>query len=332
MSDLKKQILKIVEAEGEVVARDLVKKTGKSKSYVLKFLKELVEEGEVFLIGSTNNAKYVVDLSRFEFVETFRNRNLSEEDVFTIVRGKNFLKENLKSNIYTIFEYAFLEMMNNAIEHSKSEKIEVTTRVLPHKVRFLIKDFGVGVFQNIKDKLGLSSELDGVNTVLKGKQTTYPEHHTGQGIFFTSKAGDLFVLESGRKKLVIDNVMDDEFIEDISKLKGTRVVFEISVNGDKNLTDVFRKFSGEDFGFDKTEIRVELYKEAESHISRSQARKVMTGLDKFKIIVLDFKNIGVVGQAFTDEVFRVWQNKHVGVRIEYENCNENVEFMIKRSL
>ena len=58
----------------------------------------------------------------------------------------------------------------------------------------------------------------------------------------------------------------------------------------------------------------------------------MMGLEKFRHITLDFKRVDTVGQGFVDEVFRVFQNQHLKIEITYIHANENVEFMIRRSL
>jgi aspartokinase len=68
------------------------------------------------------------------------------------------------------------------------------------------------------------------------------------------------------------------------------------------------------------------------YISRSQARRIMSGLDKFKTVVLDFDRVKTVGQGFADEVFRVWQKHHLNIKIIPKNTNENINFMIKRVL
>jgi hypothetical protein len=87
-----------------------------------------------------------------------------------------------------------------------------------------------------------------------------------------------------------------------------------------------------EFGFDKTEIRIKLYTIGGVHISRSQARRVLAGLEKFKIIVFDFDKVPTVGQAFADEVFRVFQNKYPDIKLEAENMSEGVKFMVERAI
>jgi hypothetical protein len=54
--------------------------------------------------------------------------------------------------------------------------------------------------------------------------------------------------------------------------------------------------------------------------------------EKFKTIMLDFKGVSSMGQAFVDEVFRVFHNEYPDITIHYVNANEEVVLMIKRGL
>lgn len=56
---------------------------------------------------------------------------------------------------------------------------------------FVVRDSGIGLFQNIATQFGLPNENAGVGELLKGKATTMAERHSGEGIFFTSRAGDI---------------------------------------------------------------------------------------------------------------------------------------------
>jgi hypothetical protein len=83
--------------------------------------------------------------------------------------------------------------------------------------------------------------------------------------------------------------------------------------------------------FDKTEIQVRLYTMGTIYVSRSQARRVLTGLDKFKTITLDFTNVPAIGQAFADEIFRVFKRNHPTIMINPIYMNEAVSFMVARA-
>ena len=67
------------------------------------------------------------------------------------------------------------------------------------------------------------------------------------------------------------------------------------------------------------------------HISRSQARRILHGLEKFKIVVFDYENVPLVGQAFADEIYRIFKEHHPDIRLENEHMSEGVRFMVERA-
>lgn len=86
------------------------------------------------------------------------------------------------------------------------------------------------------------------------------------------------------------------------------------------------------YGFSKTMIPVKLVAHGESDglfMSRSQARRLLTRLDKFENIELDFADIDEIGQGFADEVFRIFAKDHPNVKIGVINAGENVLKMIR---
>ena len=84
--------------------------------------------------------------------------------------------------------------------------------------------------------------------------------------------------------------------------------------------------------FDKTRVGVALFKAGTDYVSRSQARRLLAGLEEFREIELDFTRVEVVGQAFADEVFRVWRRRHTGRVIRVVHASPDVQFMISRAL
>ena len=83
---------------------------------------------------------------------------------------------------------------------------------------------------------------------------------------------------------------------------------------------------------EENKIIVHLVEEylGEHLISRSIARRILSNIEKFKVIFLDFNRVKTIEQAFADEIFRVFENKHKEITILPINMNEKVKFMIKR--
>lgn len=341
--DIHKFILSKVGKEGEITVAEVVEATGFSRAYVFRFFQKLVEKGELAKVGHANRSRYVIAASKFikkakknivNFSRIFENKNLKEDKVFKLIKSETGIFDGVKENVAHIVEYAFTEMLNNAIEHSGSTRIKVAMKRDNEIIVFDVIDWGVGIFEKLIHARHLLNIEEAIQDLLKGKQTTDPEAHSGEGIFFTRRIADTFSIRSSVKKLFFNNKIDDFTIVTIKPVFGTRVMFSLAINSKKELQDVFNQYAGGMFEFSSTEIKINLYQEGGGHtfVSRSQAKRVLHGLDKFKKIILDFKDIISIGQGFADEIFRVWQKEHQDVEIKPVNTNEDIEFMIKRSI
>ncbi|MFA6541043.1 MAG: DUF4325 domain-containing protein [Bacteroidota bacterium] len=321
----------------EIRVADVVKSTGVSRQFVNVILHEYVTSGKLYRLGKANRSRYVIAdtaiiQSAKQHETIFRsklvNTSLEEDRILADVQMKTGIFIDLPENISKILEYAFTEMLNNAIDHSQSKDVIVKMIRMSDGVGFSVTDHGIGIYRNIKKQKNLSSDLEAVQDLLKGKQTTMPDRHSGEGIFFTSKIADRFSIKSPTKKLVFDNVLNDVFLLDSRIQKGTIVDFWISLSSTHDLTKTFSQYAGDEFEFSKTEVSVNLYKMQTRFVSRSQARRIVSGLEAFNTIVFNFKGIPTIGQSFADEIFRVWKNTHTEKNIEILNANENVLFMI----
>jgi anti-sigma regulatory factor (Ser/Thr protein kinase) len=336
--DIRAIILGMLRRQGSVRAAEVVKRTGFSRAYIHRFFQQLREEGTVVLLGRANSARYFASTGKeleknrqgiHEIRRVLHNRGLAEDVVLRQIKDDSGIFYRLSSNVASILDYAFTEMLNNAIEHSRSKNIVVRVRRLRGRIDFTVVDRGIGIFNVIKRTHHLANEYEAIQELIKGKLTTDPKHHSGEGIFFTSKVADQLVIKGSGKKLVFDNKKADVFVEDINPIIGTAVEFSVGERSKKELRQIFADYAGEGFEFAKTVLTIELFKTKGDYVSRSQARRVLVGLEKFKTVVLDFKGVRTVGQAFADEVFRVWQKNHPAIRIEMRNANENIRFMVQ---
>jgi anti-sigma regulatory factor (Ser/Thr protein kinase) len=340
----REEIANFITSRGSVTSTEVAKKLEVSRQQAHAILTDFVKTGELVKIGHTKGARYMrsenalpprdrIDLSLL-------NKDLKEHEVLMDIRDRFFPLKLAHENVRSIFDYTFSEMLNNAIDHSDSKQISVSVfttgdaaRNEPMRLSFVIRDWGIGAFRNIMRGQSLSSELEAMQDVLKGKITTAPEAHSGQGIFFTSRVSDMFVLRSYGWEMRIDNLLPDIFfLPDEDSVEGTEVRFSIAYRSKKHLIDTFRAYESEDGSqdFDRTEVHVRLFIHGTIHVSRSQARRVLAGLENFKRVTLDFDRVPTIGQAFADEIFRVFRLKHPEVQITIINANEAVKFMVGR--
>jgi anti-sigma regulatory factor (Ser/Thr protein kinase) len=340
----KAKIIQEVREKGVVRSSDFIASFDVSRQYVSKLLSSLVDENVLIKIGSTKSAFYTTEeyikenphIAPHTYSKILINKKLEEHKIFNDIEKQFLPALKISENVKSIFEYAFSEMLNNAIEHSTSKRIRIFVSLNNDILTFVVDDYGIGVFRNIMQKKGLNSEMEAIQDLLKGKTTTAPKLHSGEGIFFTSKVGDEFILDSYGNQFIANNVIKDIFVKKVKGQKqGTKVTFRININDRHHLNDVFKKYTNmgdnSDYGFDKTEIRVKLYTMGGVHISRSQARRVLSGLDKFKIVVMDYDKVPMVGQAFADEIYRVFKIKHPEIDVQDMNMNESVKFMVERA-
>lgn len=307
-----------------------------SRQYVSHVINGLVREGRLVKAGSTRGAVYALPQNaplHLTIRKRLTNQSLREDAVLDDLKRSAPFMARMRENVYSIFTYGFLEMLNNAIEHSNSPEIVVEVSKGGKQLSFMIRDFGIGVFRNVMQNRNLESELEAIQDLLKGKTTTAPKGHSGQGIFFTSKVADVFILESFDRRLRVDNIVKDYFIENLKpSRRGTRVIFLIAENSPRRLEDVFRDYQTDprEPAFDKSEVKVRLYTMGTEYVSRSEARRLMAGLEKFRSVVLDFDRVRTVGQGFADEIFRVFRQRHPGTVVTAINMSEPVRFVVER--
>ena len=104
-------------------------------------------------------------------------------DIYSLLEGNS---EESKS----IWYYSFSEIMNNAIEHAKCEEIQCVVMRDYLYTEISILDDGIGIYKNIQMYLQEKYEKsfsyrDVLLELYKGKMTTNPICHSGEGIFFS---------------------------------------------------------------------------------------------------------------------------------------------------
>lgn len=307
-----------------------------SKQTVYKYIKEM-REAEI--IKKEGNGKYVVvQTVDKDFRYKLKEKRL-EEDIIFEETLEPYIKD-LNDNAYRIWQYAFTEMVNNAIDHSNATvlRIHVSRNALCTWVN--IYDNGIGIFKKIAAYYEYETLDDAIISLFKGKLTTDKENHSGEGIFFTSKVMDHFGALSSNKLFEQNNTVETIWnLEEMEYSKvarsyknqsGTLIVLALANNTDRSLKEVFDMYSSVDGGFTITMIPIKRICDSGYPVSRSQAKRLYFGFDKFEKVILDFNGVDEIGQGFAHELFNVFRNKHPEIEIECINENEEIKKMITR--
>lgn len=323
------RVVELVTRRGAVSTSDVARLLRVSRQAAHRRLRALAERGTLLHQGGGRAARWVLPSARTLHFE-FAAAGLAEDRVWEhLLRRVPWLRE-LAGEARTILAYAFTEMLNNAIEHSGSDRVRVELSHDARSIEFTIDDSGVGAFEHVRRRFGLGNAFEALAEISKGKTTTAPEEHTGEGVFFTSKAVERFEFEANGVEWIVDNVVGDFTVRSTQREVGTRVRCVVPRMPAKALSNVFAEYS-DGFEFSRTRTVVRLFAVGSEFVSRSHARRLLSGLERFREVVLDFDRVEAIGQGFVDEVFRVWARAHPETHLVVENAAPAVGFMIRRA-
>ena len=263
----------------------------------------------------------------------FRLRGLEEDRAWGEVAERVAGIRPLAPDEALSLRYAATEIINNAVEHSRGTRVEVRIEFRAAGATVAtVRDDGVGVFHRVCQDFGFATPHDAIVQLEKGKLTSDPARHSGEGLFFSSKAVARFRLESQGVAWIVDNLAADSAIGKGAALRGTQVVLEVVHGRTPRLEDVFRTYTDpQTLAFTRTRATIRLSTLGTALVSRSEARRLVEGLTKFTHVILDFGGVEVVGQGFCDEVFRVFAGAHPEVALEPIGMNEPIVFMVARA-
>jgi DNA-binding Lrp family transcriptional regulator len=309
--------------------------TGISRQALNRHLNRLIDDGKLVRTGATRNTRYALVENMpppKPYSGSFATAGLDENRVYQRLAFGLNLGRALRPPAADIFQYVFTEILNNAIDHSASRNVRISAAVGPMSVTADVRDNGIGIFASIAGKLRLPDEHDALIQLVKGKTTTMPEAHSGEGIFYSSKAADRLIIRSHAIQVEWAPRLEDVFVSNHRRVKGTHVQIEVRRDSKRKLEDLFSEFAPKEFDyrFSGSQVHVKLlgYK----YISRSEARRLLVSLDKFRFVELDFKQVQNIGQGFADEVFRVFADSHPNTELRPLNASPAVHAMIRHAM
>ncbi|MFV2081420.1 MAG: STAS-like domain-containing protein [bacterium] len=325
-------ILKNVEKHPNDISSKTAERFSISRQAVNKHIKSLVDENALTLTGKTRNRSYRLSPIS-EWSKQYEITAEIEEDV---VWRADILPAlgKMPDNVIDIWHYGFTEMFNNCIDHSGGSGIFVWIKKTAVNTEIGVLDDGVGIFKKIQAELNLLDERHAILELAKGKLTTDPSRHTGEGIFFTSRMFDDFdILSGGTHFSHKFGDAEDWILERNKFLSETYVWMKLGNHTARTTKKIFDKYSsGDEYGFNKTVVPVKLAQYGNDKlISRSQAKRLLARVELFQIVIFDFTGVDMIGQAFSDEIFRVFAQQHPEIQFIPTKANSAVKRMIERT-
>lgn len=243
------------------------------------------------------------------------------------------LVADLQTNAIDIWRYGVTEMINNAIDHSEGAHVVVSVERNALRTTVRVSDDGEGIFHRIQRLIGLYDPREAILELAKGKLTTDPVRHSGEGVFFSSRMFDRFSIISRNLHFTHEAASDDWLMEGEGEVTGTTVLMTLANDSARTTKVVLDEFAApEEYSFAKTIVPVRLAQhEGEKLVSRSQAKRLTMRFERFQTVVLDFAGVEEIGQAFADEIFRVFQASHPALEMIPLNMAEGVRNMVSRA-
>ena len=329
---IRRFILDHVEKSPGDVTKVTAEEFGISRQAVNKHLRRLGNEGILRKSGNTRASTYRL-LPLSEWIHRWAIEPGLAEDVVWTREIKDVLGK-VPDNVLEIWHYGFTEMFNNVIDHSEGSSVDVQIRKTASITEMLVTDDGYGIFRKIQTTMGLLDERHTILELSKGKLTTDPEHHAGEGIFFSSRMFDSFDILSGGVCFSHKFGDAEDWIPETDRSSdGTSVWMLLNNQSPRTMENIFNQYSsGDDYGFTKTVVPVRLARYGQDMlISRSQAKRLLARVELFRTVLFDFSEVETIGPAFADEIFRVFARRHPEIELRPIRANSSIKKMVARA-
>jgi anti-sigma regulatory factor (Ser/Thr protein kinase) len=345
MLDINDAIILGCATQGGAMASAATEQTGLTRVAVSRRIKKLADAGYLQRHGAGTRQTYSLGDKRFWLrVESLEHIVRRGGEMVVWEQHLAALLADLQANVKNLAYTAFTEMLNNALDHSNGQQVVMGVHVQGGQLQMLVGDDGEGIFRKIAKAADLFDPRLAILELAKGKYTTAPMGHSGMGIFVSSRMMDGFAIEScglrfdpheASAPLPVFGWMDAH-----AQLKPapaqTVVRMAIALDSTRTGNDVyFKYFESSNVGdaepgeaFHTTEIPVRLAQLSSELVSRSQAKWVMNRATQFKTVILDFEGVVHVGQAFVDEVFRVFATAHPHIRLKTMGMSPEVAKLV----
>src|SRR4030042_4895728 len=112
-SDVKKLIIQLLRKEKKIKTADIVNRTGFSRMYINRFLRELRDTGDIMLVGKANRAHYIFAQRKailgakkkiMTFQKKIKNKNALEDVILDEIKRSTGIFLALPKNVVGILD------------------------------------------------------------------------------------------------------------------------------------------------------------------------------------------------------------------------------------
>jgi STAS-like domain of unknown function (DUF4325) len=207
----------------------------------------------------------------------------------------------------------------------------VSMRQTPLQLQLLISDDGCGLFRRIEESFAIAEPALAMLELSKGRLTSDPRHHAGQGLFFTARLADVFDIHANAAAFQRRSWDGRAWHAGRPAMPhGTSVYVAIRLDTPRTLDSVLQAHRGAaGHGLGRTTVPLQLLAGPEGVLaSRAEARRAAARLAQFEHAEIDFAGITDIGHGFADELFRVFGGNHPGLELQATGMSPGVRAMV----
>jgi anti-sigma regulatory factor (Ser/Thr protein kinase) len=152
----------------------------------------------------------------------------------------------LAPDVVRLAQHVFIELVNNAIDHSGGTSVTVSMRQTALHLQLLVSDDGVGLFERVEQAHAIADPALAMFELAKGRLTSQPEGHAGRGLFYAARAADVFDLHANRNGYQHRGLEGRGWLRTRAAAdRGTTVFVGIALDSPRTLDEVMRSASAE---------------------------------------------------------------------------------------
>jgi len=231
--------------------------------------------------------------------------------------------------------------LKNVLDHAHSRSVAITIRETIATITITIADHGIGLFNKIQSAChGLDLRTAALE-LIKGKLTTDPARHRGEGIAVTARLFDEFELQSdgyccGHAVPLTPEQGSGQWYwhqHPTPRPIGTSVRLRLHTARPLDEIVPASRWFTTPKDLSTTLIPVVMLAEGATPFqTRREAQRLLARIDQFKRVVLDFQGVLVIGPEFADEVFRVYPQQFPDIHFHWSGENASVQAVIQDAL
>ncbi|MDH3198384.1 MAG: DUF4325 domain-containing protein [Candidatus Krumholzibacteria bacterium] len=332
--EIRAYILDHVEARPGDIARRAAQAYGITRQAVNRHLQALVDEALLEAEGQTRAKTY-----RLRAVQHFEKRL----HVTPVIQDARLWREYveplvapLPENVREVCRFAFTAAVENVIDHARATRITVAGQVTASAIALTVADDGRGIFAQLVDALSLEDPEHAIFELAKGGLTTDPERRSGASLFYAARLMDQLRIHSASTALVVEDCGDRWRIERTeAPTAGTVIMMTARRRSGVRASEVLETFAAakDTRALERAHVPVALLaRSGEALVSRAQAHRLLSRLERCNEAILDFRGVEAIGPAFADEIFRSFRAAHPRVNLVTLNASAGIRHLIRQAL